>query len=375
MSDLYSTKTYSFDLPEDLIASEALAKRDSSRLLVVNRATRTIEHRTIQDLPEILNHNYEIVVNNTRVFRARLLGERVGSGGKVEFFMLKKKGERLWQGLMKAGARVTPGFEFKVGEVIVKVVAREDNPAGVLITAEFSRDPIEAQVGEVPLPPYIVAKRLRENESQLGAVLNATLASEELETYNTTFAREDGSVAAPTAGRHFTPELIRTLQERGIGWHEITLHVGLGTFKPVSVDDIRDHQMHPETATISSQTSGALNLAKKRGKKILAVGTTTTRTLEGMAQANASEGASVLEFGTKDVDLFIHPAANPNGEGGNYPWRFVDAMLTNFHLPESTLLMMVASFVGDTEWTHEIYRTAIEERYRFYSYGDAMLIL
>jgi S-adenosylmethionine:tRNA ribosyltransferase-isomerase len=370
MRDVYSTRTYSFELPDELIASESLAQRDASRLLVVNRNKGTIEHHTIRDLPRLLNAEYEMVVNNTRVFRARLLGERIGSGGKVEFFMLKKKGERLWQGLMKTGARVLPGFEFQVDangatvtdKITAKVIAREDTSSGVLFTAEFSHDPVEAQMGEVPLPPYIVAKRLRENEHV------AISPEQELENYNTTFAREVGSVAAPTAGRHFTAQLIRQLQEQGTGWHEITLHVGLGTFKPVSVEDIRDHQMHAEAATISSQTASALNLVKKRGKKILAVGTTSTRTLEGMVNPSTS----MLEYGTKDVNLFIHPGAS---EGENYQWKYVDAMLTNFHLPESTLLMMVASFIGDLDWTLEIYRTAIQERYRFYSYGDAMLIL
>lgn len=306
-----------------------------------------------------------MVVNNTRVFRARLMGERVGTGGRVEFFMLKKKSDRVWQGLMKAGARVVPGFEFSVTakndqgqeiKITAKVIARDETSSGAIMTAEFSHDPLSVEMGEVPLPPYIVAKR------------GSEASTDELEIYNTIFARETGSVAAPTAGRHFTPGLIRTLQEKGIGWHEITLHVGIGTFKPVSVDDIRDHEMHPETASISSQVAGALNLAKKRGKKILAVGTTTTRTLEGMTQAENE----MLEFGTRDVNLFIHPGAE---DGENHHWRYVDAMLTNFHLPESTLFMMVASFLNDTEWLLEIYREAIRERYRFYSYGDAMLIL
>ena len=381
VSDLFSTRTYSFELPESLIAAEPLARRDASRLLVVHRSSHTIEHRRMTELPQILSSDYEMVVNNTRVFRARLMGERLldggKRGGKVEFFMLKRQGLNCWQGLMKTGARVAPGFEFTVQGISAKVIAREDTPSGALMTAEFSRDPLEAQIGEVPLPPYILAQRLKQaSASEAGASIRtpartpARTSGDELEIYNTTYAREAGSVAAPTAGRHFTPELIRELQDKGIGWHEVTLHVGIGTFKPVSVDDVRNHDMHAETAQIPPAVADALNLAKKRGKKILAVGTTTTRTLEGMS--HESPDGAVLDSGTQDVNLFIHPAADA---GRNYRWKYVDAMLTNFHLPESTLLMMVSSFVGDVEWVREIYQEAIRERYRFYSYGDAMLIL
>jgi len=372
VSDLFSTQTYSFELPEALIAAEPLARRDASRLLVVHRGSHTIEHRRVDELPQILSSDYEMVVNNTRVFRARLLGERLLDGGKkiggkIEFFMLKRQGPNCWQGLMKSGARVTPGFEFTVQGISAKVIAREETPSGALMMAEFSRDPLEAQIGEVPLPPYIMAQRLKQSQSSHSSHSHMR---DELEIYNTTYAREAGSVAAPTAGRHFTPELIRALQEKGIAWHEVTLHVGIGTFKPVSVADVRNHDMHAETAQVPPSVAEALNLAKKRGKKILAVGTTTTRTLEGMSQ-ETSEGA-VLGSGTQDVNIFIHPAANA---GRNYHWKYVDAMMTNFHLPESTLLMMVSSFVGDVEWVREIYQEAIRERYRFYSYGDAMLIL
>ena len=365
----FSTRDYFFDLPPELIAAVPLAQRDESRLLVVNRAAGTIEHRQIKDLPQILDSSYSLVANNTKVIRARLIGERVGTGGKVEFFLLRKatvnEGELpRWHGLMKTGSKVSVGFEFvlKAGteNITGKVVNRTDTNAGAIFTAEFSRDPVEAQVGEVPLPPYIQAK-LMESAGQPGGILDLT-SEKVLNEYNTLFASEEGSVAAPTAGRHFTPDLIELLKTLKIDWNEITLHVGIGTFKPVVVNDLREHRMHAEMATILPQTMRDLNKAKRTGKKILSVGTTTTRTLEGFT----TEGK--LASGTRDLDIFIYP-------GSGHEWKFVDAMLTNFHLPESTLLMMVSSFIGSRERTLEIYAEAIREKYRFYSYGDAMLIL
>ena len=361
----FSTQTYSFDLPEALIASEPLALRDASRLLVVHRKSKTIEHRSIRDLPLLLDSSYALVANNTRVFRARLFGNRVsdprnGPGAKVEFFMLKQVAPNTWQGLMKTGPKVREGFEFVVQGVQARVVAREETNSGALITAQFSRDPLEAGIGVVPLPPYIVSKRAKTQTMEVSPDVSAR----ELEIYNTVYAKDAGSVASPTAGRHFTPALIEELKSRGITWNEITLHVGLGTFKPVVVDDLREHKMHAESATISSAVAQALNAEKQAGKKILSVGTTTTRTLESFFDLYSGK----LVSGSKETDIFIYP------ESG-HEWSFVDAMLTNFHLPESTLLMMVASFIGDTDWLLKIYQEAIQMHYRFYSYGDAMLIL
>lgn len=360
----FQTRDYFFDLPSELIAAVPLEQRDSSRLLVVDRAKGTITHRMIRDLPQILDSTYSIVANNTKVIRARLLGERVGTGGKVEFFLLRKvltdeASLARWQGLMKTGAKVNPGFEFFVngpaGKVFGKVIAREDTNSGAIFTAEFSSDPVVSQLGEVPLPPYIQAKL----EGQ-----NLDLSSEKvLQEYNTLFASEEGSVAAPTAGRHFTPELIQEMKAKGIDWNELTLHVGIGTFKPVTVSDLREHLMHAEATTISSEVAQKLNQAKRKHRKILSIGTTSTRALEGFCDFQC-----FLESGTRDINIFIYP-------GSGHHWNFVDAMLTNFHLPESTLLMMVASFIGSRERTMEIYQEAIKEKYRFYSYGDAMLIL
>jgi S-adenosylmethionine:tRNA ribosyltransferase-isomerase len=358
MSSLFETSRYSFHLPEELIADQALAKRDESRLLVVHRRQKTFEHRKMIDLPQILDSSYVLCANNTRVIRARLLGERMGTGGKVEFFMLKKVGLNTWKGLMKTGARVQPGFEFRIpkpngGFLSAQVIAREEGNSGVILTALFSEDPLQSGAGEVPLPPYIVAKRKGPS-------------SDELESYNTVFGTEDGSVAAPTAGRHFTRELQEKLRVNGIAWEEITLHVGMGTFKPVSVRDVREHEMHEEWVNISNETANRLNLLKQQGKKILSIGTTTTRALEGRTQIEG--GMPHLLSGESQVNLFIHP-------GAGYQWKFIDAMLTNFHLPESTLLMMVSDFMGDLDFTMELYQVAIREQYRFYSYGDAMLIL
>jgi len=359
----FETSAYHFDLPQELIADTPLETRDQSRLLVVNRRSKTLEHRTIRDLVSLLSSQHVLVANNTRVFRARLLGERLGTRGKVEFFLLSKSDSNTWQGMMKTGSKVLPGFQFRIpvssGAVIeAEVISRSEGPEGALFTARFSSDPVNADAGEVPLPPYIVQKRASQG---IGTVFK-----DELSVYNTVFSKESGSVAAPTAGRHFTLDLIEKLRSMGVSWEEITLHVGIGTFKPVSTDDVRDHAMHAETTAISPEVAVRLNDAKKAGKSIVAIGTTTARTLEG--RALLGKDPHVLEPGVADVNLYIHP-------GSGHQWTWADAMLTNFHLPGSTLLMMVASRIGDLDFTLEAYRTAIRERYRFYSYGDAMLIM
>ena len=362
--DPFKTQSYRFELPSELIASEPLLERDRSRMLVVNRLSKTLEHRLISDLPEFLGPETLVVANNTRVFKARLIGEREGTGGRVEFFLLSPKGPGLWEGLMKAGSRIQPGFRFKVptleqGFMAAEVVSRRDDPGGALFTARFEGDPVLETVGEVPLPPYIVEKR------RAGG-LDSRSAEEELSLYNTVYSKKDGSVAAPTAGRHFTPELIERLKRGGTGWCEITLHVGIGTFKPVSVPEVKDHRMHPETTEISEEASRELEEALRNGRRILAIGTTTARTLE--ARARVSPDGLAFDPGKREVNLFIHP-------GLDYEWKAVDAILTNFHLPESTLLMMIASRIGDLGFTLDAYREAVRQGYRFYSYGDAMLVL
>jgi S-adenosylmethionine:tRNA ribosyltransferase-isomerase len=363
--DPFLTQSYHFDLPEELIAAEPLAVRDESRLLVVHPKSRTWEHCQIRDLPSRIGSDHLIVANNTRVFRARLLGERLGTGGKMEFFMLHRVAERQWEGLMRSGGKILPGYTFRIpkdggGWLEGRVISRKEDESGALFTAEFSEDPLRVKAGEVPLPPYIVQQRAQRGLSPM--------RKDELEIYNTAFAKEGeaGSVAAPTAGRHFTPMLIAKLREKGAQWEEITLNVGIGTFKPVGVEKIQEHRMHPEWTEISVDTAERLNIAKRSGKKILAVGTTTARTLEGRS-LDGPEGP-MLTPGAKEVNLFIHP-------GTPFQWKWADLLLTNFHLPGSSLIMMVASRIGDLSFTRELYQEAIRERYRFYSYGDAMLIM
>jgi S-adenosylmethionine:tRNA ribosyltransferase-isomerase len=366
---MFQRSLYHYELPESLIAAEALAERDRSRLLVLRGPGEPPEHRHIYDLPELLDPDTLVVVNNTRVFAARLKGERPQTGGKIEFFLLRQVEPCTWEGLMKSSARIDRGFSFVVrshsdpsrAPVPAEVLSRRETNAGTIFTARFETDPVQAELGETPLPPYISAVRLG-TKSRL--LTTSVSEAAELREYNTVYARETGSVAAPTAGRHFTPELITKLRERGIEWAEVTLHVGLGTFKPVAVDDIREHLMHPEQATITPEVAERINRARAAGKKILAVGTTSVRTLEGFWD----DSVGALAHGTREVNLFIYP-------GSGHRWRVVDQLLTNFHLPESTLLMMICDFAGDRERVLRAYEDAVREKYRFYSYGDAMLML
>lgn len=367
---MFERSLYHYELPESLIAAQALEQRDQSRLLVMSGtgASSRVEHRHIYDLPELIAPGTLVVVNNTRVFAARLKGERPQTGGKIEFFLLKQVEPCVWEGLMKSSARIDAGFEFVVRgqdaaqtRVPATVLNRRETNAGTIFTARFELDPVEYGLGEVPLPPYISAVRLGTKSRLLETPVSEAA---ELAQYNTVYARETGSVAAPTAGRHFTPELIERLRERGVEWAEVTLHVGLGTFKPVAVDDIREHLMHPESATVTPEVAAQVNRARAEGRGVLAVGTTSVRTLEGFWNASAGR----VDAGTRDVNLFIYP-------GSGHRWSVVDQLLTNFHLPESTLLMMICDFVGDRDRVLAAYSEAVREAYRFYSYGDAMLIL
>ncbi len=357
------TQSYQFELPPELIAAEPLEERTDARLLVVRPKARRFAHHKVRDLPSLLASDTVVVANNTRVFRARLIGERLGTGGKMEFFLLHRLSPVRWEGLMRAGGKVLPGFSFRVpkpegGWLEGRVISRKDGEGGALFMAEFSEDPLTTGAGEVPLPPYIVQQRVERGLRPL--------REDEFDIYNTAFSKESGSVAAPTAGRHFTPELIGELRAKGIGWEEITLHVGIGTFKPVGVEDLRDHRMHPEWTEILPETAARLEAARRDGKKILVVGTTSARTLEG--RVDSGPDGPLLRAGAGEVNLFIHP-------GTPYVWRWTDLLLTNFHLPGSSLLMMIASRIGDLGFTLEAYQEAIRNRYRFYSYGDAMLIM
>ena len=366
---------FNFDLPDELIAQHA-APRGESRLLVLDRATGDRRHTTIADLPSILVPGDVLVVNNTRVIAARLLGHRVPSGGTVECLLLgpaqpsatqaietSSTGGEIADGnrppdVWLAEALMHPGQKLKPGAKV-----RFEGPAGVLLCEVVSRhfhgrrtirlwvegggdvDAMVDELGHVPLPPYI--KRADSNDDR--------------ERYQTVFARVRGSVAAPTAGLHFTPQLLAALEDRGVERAEVTLHVGYGTFKPVRVARVEDHVVDPEFYEVSETTASAIVRAKQEGRRVIAVGTTTTRALEDAAARG--EGRVVAGAGT--ASLFIYPG---------YGFRVLDGLLTNFHLPASSLLMLVSAFAG-RENILAAYREAVEQRYRFYSYGDAMLIV
>jgi S-adenosylmethionine:tRNA ribosyltransferase-isomerase len=339
------TSDFDFHLPADLIAQRPLEQRDDSRMMVVDRKSGSIEHRRFRDLVELIPSGDALVLNRTRVLRARLLGTR-DSGAPAEILLLKPLHANQYEamvspgGKLKPGRRVTiaPGFTAEIVEVtnrrtrIVRLIG--DEPLDALIERH----------GHVPLPPYI----------------DRPDASDDAERYQTVYARESGSVAAPTAGLHFTPELLAALRQRGVRQVEILLHVGAGTFKPVEVGDPAAHVMHEERFAVGEDAAAALDAARREGASVWAVGTTTVRTLESVADDTGHVPAA-----SGDTAIFIRPG---------YRFRAVDHLITNFHLPRSTLIMLVAAFAG-YELTMAAYREAIAERYRFYSYGDAMAII
>jgi S-adenosylmethionine:tRNA ribosyltransferase-isomerase len=366
---LHSIEAYDFELPEELIAQEPLTPRDASRLLVVHRKEGRWEHRKFTDLPSLLNEENLMVANNSRVLKARLLGRRLRQekgqwieGGRIEFVILEKLGPNMWEGLFHASAQYVPGLRFVVptpsGKNIHGVLIRgsADSPTGTVV-AEFDQDPVEADAGEIPLPHYIQRK-----------TGSSTSVSDE-ESYQTVYSKVLGSAAAPTAGLHFTDRILDELRAKGIGWDEVTLNVGLGTFRPVKAQDLRDHVMHEESFEVLPQTATHINQWKKKGGKVLAVGTTSVRALESAWVPGAEKSGTAsgeVQPGMKKTSLFIRPGA--------FEFHVVDHLLTNFHLPKSTLLILVSTFAG-RELMMDVYRDAVKEKYRFFSYGDAMLIL
>ena len=336
---------FDFDLPAELIAQRPVEPRDSSRLLVLDRAGGALEHRRFRDLVEYLQPGDALVVNETRVMPARLMGEREDTGGAIEVLLLKRLERDRWETLVKPGKKARPGQRIRFGGgVLIGTVIGTTEAGGRAI--EFTYDGIfEAvleRLGQMPLPPYI-HERL-----------------DDPERYQTVYAREWGSAAAPTAGLHFTPELFARLENRGVGVHKILLHVGLGTFRPVQVENVLEHKMHSEFYTLTPATAEALNRTKRAGGRIIAVGTTSVRTLETLA---TPEGE--IQAGEGWTDIFIYPG---------YRFKAVDAMVTNFHLPKSTLLMLISAFAG-RERVLAAYAEAVAAHYRFFSFGDAMLIL
>jgi S-adenosylmethionine:tRNA ribosyltransferase-isomerase len=347
-------RDFDFDLPADLIAQEPPAVRGASRLLHLDRRTGGLTHTTITALPDRLRPGDLLVVNNTRVFPARLIGRRVPSGGAVECLLIRRVDEERWDALVHPGQKLKPGaellFEGERGGPRIHGVVLDRRFHGrrtVSLRTDDARTVDEAidAIGHVPLPPYI--KRQDRGDDR--------------ERYQTVFATSRGSVAAPTAGLHFNPALMSALAARGIDVVEITLHVGYGTFQPVRVDRVEDHAMDSERYEIGGAAAGAITRARSERRRIIAVGTTTTRTLEAVARAHDNEVVATAG----STDLFIYPG---------FEFRVIDGLLTNFHVPRSSLLMLVSAFAG-RERVLAAYEAAIAARYRFYSYGDAMLIV
>lgn len=339
-----NVKDFDFYLPEELIAQHPLEQRDSSRLMVLDKETGEINHKTFHDIIEYLNQGDTLVLNNTRVLPARLIGEKEESGGKIEFLLLKRVEGDKWECLAKPGKSAREGrrFTFGGGKLKAKVIEVKEDGNRIV---EFYYDGIFEEVldslGEMPLPPYI-HERL-----------------EDKERYQTVYSKEEGSAAAPTAGLHFTKELLDQIKEKGVNVVYLTLHVGLGTFRPVKVENIEDHDMHSEYYHLSKETADIINATKKRGNKVISVGTTSTRTLETIGDENGE-----VREQSGWTNIFIYPG---------YKFKIVDRLITNFHLPESTLIMLVSTLAGK-EHVMNAYEEAVKEKYRFFSFGDAMFI-
>jgi len=338
-------KDFYYELPQELIAQSPAQKRDMSRLLVMNRKTGQTEHRHFYELKNYLVPGDCLVINNTRVIPARLLGEREDTGGRIEFVLLKKRGDDIWEVLLKPGRRAKPGSRFVFGSGILKAEVMEILEEGIrLVKFEYQGifEQILDQVGIMPLPPYITA----------------TL--EDKERYQTVYSKWEGSAAAPTAGLHFTMELMDELRDMGVEFAELTLHVGLGTFRPVKTENILEHHMHSEHYTIDRQACDIINRAKSGRGRVISVGTTSCRVLETVGTEDG-----FVHPGEGDTSIFIYPG---------FRFKVLDGLITNFHLPESTLLMLVSAFAG-RENVLSAYHEAIRLQYRFFSFGDAMLIL
>ncbi|SHN09299.1 tRNA preQ1(34) S-adenosylmethionine ribosyltransferase-isomerase QueA [Gracilibacillus kekensis] len=337
---------FDFDLPEELIAQTPLQERASSRLMVLNRENRKISHHHFYDILDFLNEGDCLVLNDTKVLPARLYGIKEETGAKVEVLLLTQMENDDWEVLVKPAKKIKAGSKitFGDGQLIATCLEIKEH-GGRILRFEYQGIFYEVldQLGEMPLPPYI--------KEQL----------EEKDRYQTVYAKEQGSAAAPTAGLHFTETLLRKIKQKGIDIAFITLHVGLGTFRPVSVDNIKEHEMHAEFYQMTQETADQLNEVKKSGNRIISVGTTSTRTLETIAR----DTGGVFEERNGWTDIFIYPP---------YQFKAIDGLITNFHLPKSTLIMLVSA-LADRDFILEAYHKAVDERYRFFSFGDAMLII
>ena len=343
MSELKTSDFY-FDLPEELIAQDPLEDRSSSRLLMLDKNTGETSHHIFKEVIDYLNPGDCLVLNNTKVIPARLLGVKEDTGAAVEVLLLKRKEGDVWETLVKPGKKCRPGARLSFGDGILKAEVLEVVEEGNrLIHFEYEGiwEEVLDSLGEMPLPPYITHKLQDKNR------------------YQTVYAKYEGSAAAPTAGLHFTPELLQQIAEKGVDIAYVTLHVGLGTFRPVKVDNILEHHMHSEYYQISQEAADKINRAKDNGHRVICVGTTSTRTVESAADENGR-----LQECCDNTEIFIYPG---------YKFKVLDALITNFHLPESTLVMLVSALAG-RENVLAAYKEAVEERYRFFSFGDAMII-
>ena len=338
------TSDFYYDLPEELIAQTPLEKRDDSRLLTLDRETGTWEHCRFYQLPDFLRSGDCLILNNSRVLPARLLGQRLPGGGACEVLLLIDRGERVWECLVRPGRKMRTGakLSFGNGELTAEVVGEVEG-GNRLVRFEYEGIFLEVleRLGKMPLPPYI-KEELRDSER-----------------YQTVYSKVVGSAAAPTAGLHFTPALLEQIAAMGVEVGYVTLHVGLGTFRPVKEDTVENHEMHSEYCVISQETADLINRPKKNGGRVICVGTTSCRTLESWANEDGS-----MEAKAGWTNIYIYPG---------YRFKVMDALVTNFHLPESTLVMLVSAFAG-RENVLEAYREAVRERYRFFSFGDAMFI-
>ncbi|MFT8314860.1 MAG: tRNA preQ1(34) S-adenosylmethionine ribosyltransferase-isomerase QueA [Clostridium sp.] len=337
-------KDFDFYLPEELIAQHPAEKRDECRLMVLSKDKGHIEHKVFKDIIDYLNPGDCLVLNDTRVIPARLIGNKEGSGGKIELLLLKRINKDSWETLVKPGKKAKVGARFEFGDGLltaeVKSVAEEGNRI-IEFQYEGIFEEILDKLGQMPLPPYITEKL------------------EDKEQYQTVYSKNEGSAAAPTAGLHFTNELLDKIREKGIKTVFLTLHVGLGTFRPVKVDNIEQHHMHSEFYILSKESADIINDVKHKGGRVISVGTTSTRTLETIGDENGR-----VKESTGWTDIFIYPG---------YKYKVVDGLITNFHLPESTLIMLVSA-LSNREIIMNVYETAVKERYRFFSFGDAMFI-
>ena len=338
------TSDFYFDLPEELIAQDPLEDRTSSRLLVLNKESGQVEHHIFREIKEYLQPGDVLVLNNTKVIPARLLGIKEDTGAHVEVLLLKRHDKDVWETLVKPGKKCKPGARLSFGDGLLRAEVLDTVEEGNrLIRFEYEGiwEEVLDSLGEMPLPPYITHKLQDKNR------------------YQTVYAKYDGSAAAPTAGLHFTTDLLKELEEKGVEIVYVTLHVGLGTFRPVKVDNVLEHHMHSEFYQVSEETAEAINKAKREGRRVICVGTTSCRTVE-----SASKEKGVIQAGEGNTEIFIYPG---------YEFKILDALITNFHLPESTLVMLVSALAGKEQVLYA-YGEAIKERYRFFSFGDAMFI-